>query len=169
VAAWCDRFTEECRRRGIRVTAQRTAVFRAVVQDPAHPTAETVHRRVLPHLGSMSLATVYRTLEFLVRTGLLHRVSTPQAISRFDAKVSPHHHLVCRSCGWMRDLEKADFDGVRLPRGRLAGFRAESLDVRVVGLCDACAQAPPAAGKRPSVIRKHLSRARRKDAPSKED
>jgi Fe2+ or Zn2+ uptake regulation protein len=122
------------------VTAQRVAVFRAVLQDLSHPTADAVHRAILADLGSMSLATVYRTLEFLAGGGLLRRVSTPESVSRFDANLAPHQHLVCRGCGRMRDWDEAALHRVRLPRRSFAGFRPEMLDIRIVGLCEGCAR-----------------------------
>ncbi len=141
VDAWCARFVEDCRRRGIRVTAQRLAVYRAVVADLSHPTVETVHRRIPRQMESMSLATVYRILEFLEREGLLRRVSTTESVCRFDANLDHHQHLVCRSCGDIRDWAEAALDGVRIPRRIPRGFRAESLDIRVIGLCRACSGA----------------------------
>lgn len=135
---WCERFTQECRRRGIRVTPQRVAVFRAVVQDLSHPTPDAVHRRILARTGPMSAATVYRTLEFLVGAGLLRRVSTPESVSRFDANLTPHQHLICRRCGRMQDWNEASLHRVRLPRLAFPEFQAEVLDIRIVGICARC-------------------------------
>ena len=140
VAQHCARFAAECRSRGVRLTPQRIAVFRVVVEDLSHPTAEAVHRRILGDLEAMSLGTVYRTLDFLVGAGLLRRVSTPESIARFDANCAPHQHLICRSCGLMRDWEETELRGLRLPRATVPGFQAESLDIRIVGLCAACAR-----------------------------
>lgn len=140
VDAWCGRFVEECRRRGIRVTSQRLAVYRAVAADLSHPTVEAVHRRIPPQMESMSLGTVYRILEFLEAEGLLRRVSTTESVCRFDANLDGHQHLACRACGAIRDLEDGALGGLRVPRRLPRGFRGEALDIRVVGVCEACAR-----------------------------
>jgi Fur family peroxide stress response transcriptional regulator len=165
VARSCARFTAECRGLGIRITAQRVAVFRAVVEDLSHPTAEAVHRRIVPVMESMSLATVYRTLESLVEAGLLRKVSTPESISRFDANLAPHQHLVCRSCGLMQDWDGKALRRIRVPRATLPGFRAESFDIRIIGLCPTCVSGSeaPLRGGSPRASR---SRNRKKSASS---
>lgn len=140
IDSWCERFVGECRRRGIRVTAQRLAVYRAVASDLSHPTVEAVHRRIPRQMESMSLGTVYRILEFLEAEGLLRRVSTTESVCRFDANLESHQHLVCRACGLIRDWDDGALERVRIPGGMPSGFRAESLDIRVVGLCDSCAR-----------------------------
>ena len=79
VDRWSSEFESLCRERGIRVTPQRIAVYRAVARDLSHPTAEAVHRKLKQHFGGMSQATVYRVLEFLEREQLVRRVSAPEA------------------------------------------------------------------------------------------
>jgi Fur family peroxide stress response transcriptional regulator len=142
VDSWCTHFEERCRERGIRVTPQRLAVYRALAADPSHPTAELVHGRLHAGMASLSLATVYRVLEFLESEGLVRRVSSPGSVSRFDANLARHHHLVCRLCGRMEDLE--EIASMRVPFAGIAprGFDVEQLDVHVVGTCASCRRAP---------------------------
>jgi Fur family peroxide stress response transcriptional regulator len=145
IALWCRRFEDLCRQRGIRVTAQRMAVYQALAQDSTHPTADAIHARLRSGLSSLSPATVYRILEFLEREGLVRKVSTTEGAGRFDAKIGEHQHLVCRVCGSMVDFEPALPVRIELPKIGIRGFVAEDFDVRIVGTCRQCRSAPPQA------------------------
>ena len=144
LARRCARFQDLCRARGIRVTAQRLAVYRALAEDTTHPTAESIHTLLRGSMSSLSPATVYRVLEFLEKEELVRRVSTTEGVSRFDSKISWHQHLVCRTCGLMMDYEQRSPPRLRLPRRGTGGFVAERYDIRVIGLCRRCRSSPPA-------------------------
>ena len=134
----CELFEAECRRRGIRITAQRLAVFRALAEDTTHPTADSVYARLRSGIAGLSLATVYRILESLEQEGFARRVSTTNGARRFDANLAPHQHLVCRRCRRIIDSVVRSFEGLRLPRVGLGDFQAESLDIRIIGTCGRC-------------------------------
>src|SRR6185503_2208752 len=138
VDQWCDDFEKLCRARGVRVTSQRLAVYRALVEDTSHPTADSVCKR-LSHFRGLSPATVYRTLEFLSRENLIRRVSAPEAVGRFDANLMGHQHLVCRICGSMTDVSVPELTESQLPT--VSGFIVEELDIKLVGRCRTCASA----------------------------
>ena len=144
---WCSDFEKLCRSRSIRVTAQRLAVYRALAEDLAHPTAESVYNRLSKQLPGLSLATIYRTLEFFEGENLIRRVSSPGSIGRFDANVDPHQHLVCRVCGSLEDISVPELHSAALPK--VSGFTVEELDIRLVGRCEACSR-PKAKARRSS-------------------
>jgi Fur family peroxide stress response transcriptional regulator len=135
---WCAAFETQCRSRGLRVTAQRLAVYRAVAEDLSHPTADAVHARVRAQLPMLSPATVYRILESLVRESLVRRASTTGGVARFDANMASHQHLVCRVCGRMKDHFAPGLAATPLPQTPVPGFVIEELDIRLVGRCDRC-------------------------------
>jgi Fur family peroxide stress response transcriptional regulator len=135
---WCSEFEKLCRARGIRVTPQRLAVYRALSEDLAHPTAESVFSRLSKQLPGLSQATIYRTLQFLENEKLIRRVSSPGAIGRFDANVGPHQHLLCRVCGSLEDISIPALHNAVLPK--VSGFTVEELDIRLVGKCGACSR-----------------------------
>jgi Fur family transcriptional regulator, peroxide stress response regulator len=135
-------FTLQCRDRGLRLTAQRMAVFQALVGDSTHPTAEFMFIRIRETLPSLSLSTVYRILESLESEGLIRRVSTSNGVTRFDANLDPHQHLICRVCGRMTDFAEASLSRLPLPDIQADGFFAEELDIRVVGTCRGCRRPP---------------------------
>jgi Fur family peroxide stress response transcriptional regulator len=128
---------EHLRSRGIRVTAQRLAVFRALAEDESHPTAEAVLARVSSHTP-MAPSTVYRILESFEAEKLIRRVSTTGDIVRFDANLVPHQHLVCRVCGRMTDHFGPALAAAPMPAETVDGFVVEELDIRLVGRCEAC-------------------------------
>ncbi len=145
-ALWVKRFEELCRERGIRVTAQRMAVYRVLARDGAHPTADAIHARLRAGMSSLSPATVYRVLEFLEAEGLVRKVSTTEGAGRYDANLARHQHLVCRLCGRMTDFRMETPGLLKLPRNRTSGFVAEEFDIRIIGTCRQCRAAALSAG-----------------------
>lgn len=152
---WCSEFEKLCRERGIRVTAQRLAVYRALAEDLAHPTAESVYTRLSKQLPGLSQATIYRTLQFFENENLIRKVSSPGAIGRFDANVEPHQHLVCRVCGTLEDISVPALHSAVIPR--VSGFTVEELDIRLVGRCEACSSKSKAQHRRAARSRKPTS------------
>lgn len=136
VDGWCSDFEKLCRSRGIRITAQRLAVYRSLAEDLAHPTAEAVYTQLSRQLPGLSQATIYRTLQFFESENLIRKVSSPGSIGRFDANVDPHQHLVCRICGTLEDVSIPELHSAVIPT--VYGFTVEELDIRLVGRCEAC-------------------------------
>lgn len=131
--------TQALRDRGQRVTPQRLAIARVVRELDRHATAEMVFGEVSATLPGVSLPTVYATLDLLDELGLVHRVATEGGTVVYDPRTDAHHHLVCRACGAISDID-ADVD-VRalLTTARDAGFAPEQAQVTVRGLCRDCA------------------------------
>ncbi len=139
VGEWMVRFDEDCRKRKIRLTAQRRAVFKALAEDLGHPTVEEIHQRLKKNWPSLSLPTVYRIAEDLIESGLIRRVASENGPLRLDANMETHQHLVCRICGEMEDWRDEHWAKVRAPSCLPNGFVPEEYDVRISGLCSACA------------------------------
>jgi Fur family peroxide stress response transcriptional regulator len=158
VTQLCLAFARRCRTHGVRVTAQRLAVYRALAEDASHPTADGIYRRLRGAMPSLSPATVYRILESLVRDGLLRRVSTTGGAGRFDANLEPHQHLICRVCGRMTDVPRPALEVGRVAARVRPRFVVEDVDVRIVGRCETCPPAArPASGR---TRRPHATRPR---------
>lgn len=132
-----DELTELFRQRGLKVTAQRQCIFRVLHDNPMHPTAESVYAVARAEMPTMSLKTVYATLNDLADMGEIHRLDVGTGSARFDPNVEGHHHLVCTSCGKVRDLH-AEYPDVRVPAGRRQGFTITSAEVVFRGLCADC-------------------------------
>lgn len=158
VDGWCSDFEKLCRARGIRVTAQRLAVYRALAADLAHPTAESVYTRLSKQLPGLSQATIYRTLQFFESENLIRKVSSPGSIGRFDANVDPHQHLVCRVCGSLEDVSVPELISAVIPK--ISGFTVEELDIRLVGRCETCSSSKSPQSSKSSKTRKSYSATR---------
>ena len=130
--------TELFRAHGRKMTAQRQCIFQALEGDVTHPSAERVHERVRHDMPNISLRTVYQTLNDLADLGAITVLDVGTGSARFDPNVeTTHHHLVCRSCGRVRDVA-ADFPGLRVPRRATQGFEVDSAEVVFRGLCEDC-------------------------------
>ena len=133
-----DALSELFRSHGRKITAQRQCIFRALQGDATHPSAERVHERVRHEMPGISLRTVYQTLNDLAELGAVDALDVGTGSTRFDPNVeTPHHHLVCRSCGKVRDLS-AEFPGLRVPPRAAQGFAVDSAEVVFRGVCDEC-------------------------------
>jgi len=133
------RFVETCRRSGLKVTHQRTEVFRELAGREDHPAAETVYREVRRRLPSISRDTVYRTLALLQAQGLIRKTQVLRNEGRYDANAEPHHHFVCTVCGRIEDFESPALDELPLPPSVRALGSVQSAHVQVRGTCSACA------------------------------
>jgi Fe2+ or Zn2+ uptake regulation protein len=145
-----EELTELFRTTGRKVTPQRQSIFRALQGDESHPSAEQIYDAVRAELETISLRTVYQTLHELAEMGEIAALDLGTGMARFDPNVDgAHHHLVCRSCGKVRDLHVA-FDGLEVPPGAEQGYEVRSAEVVFRGLCEECRQlaiVPAAAGR----------------------
>ncbi len=127
------------RQRGMRLTPQREAIIRLLAADCSHPSAEDVFSRLAPENPWLSKATVYNTLNSLLGAGIIQDVDLGVE-RRFDGRTTePHGHLTCRACGRVEDFDlPPDLRTLLLNRND-SGFAMERIQVKLVGLCRACA------------------------------
>src|SRR2546423_14487940 len=136
-----DAFVDSCRDAGSAVTPQRVAIFRRLAATDRHPSAEELHAAVRREMPTLSLATVYKTLDTLAGIGAVRPVSRLGARGRWDANLEPHHHLVCTSCGTVTDGAEPRLEAAARPAAALAarhGFEAAGHSVEIFGRCAAC-------------------------------
>jgi Fur family peroxide stress response transcriptional regulator len=132
-----DQMIERCREAGMNVTPQRIAIYRALLDSEDHPTPEMLYRSVSATMPSLSLATIYKTLDALVSVGLVRSVAVDSDKRRYDANDAAHHHLLCSSCGCVRDYYSDEFDAL-LPARRVQGFAPQTISVNITGICSDC-------------------------------
>jgi Fe2+ or Zn2+ uptake regulation protein len=133
-----EELAERFRASGRKVTAQRQCIFRLLQGEESHPSAEAVHAAASLEMETISLKTVYQALHDLTELGEIAALDVGTGMTRFDPNVDdPHHHLVCRSCGNVRDL-MADFPDLTVPNGADLGFEVGSAEVVFRGLCPSC-------------------------------
>ena len=127
------------RQRGIQVTAQRLAVLRAVSAQP-HITADAVAEVVRAEIGAISRQSVYDALGVLVEKGLLRRIQPVGSPARFEDRVGDnHHHLICRICGRVVDVDCAVGSAPCLTAADGQGFEIDEAEVAYWGRCPECA------------------------------
>jgi Fur family ferric uptake transcriptional regulator len=126
------------RERGLRVTAQRLAVLRSVSAEP-HVTADAVAEAVRTEVGAISLQAVYDALGALVDVGLVRRIEPAGSAALFEARVSDnHHHLICRGCGRVDDVDCAVGAAPCLTPDDDRGFQVDEAEVVYWGHCPDC-------------------------------
>jgi Fur family transcriptional regulator, peroxide stress response regulator len=133
-----DEFEEICRQKGLPITMQRRVILEAVLQRDDHPTAEQIFEAVRDRIPQLSQTTVYRTLDTLLKLGVIRRVHLTGITGRFDGKVVRHHHLVCITCGIVVDIDDDNLDQISLPKQKLHGFEIDDYSVQFSGKCSNC-------------------------------
>ena len=134
-----ERLPDELRVRGLRVTAPRLAVYRAVAETPGHPDVEIIARRARGLIGTLSTQAVYDALHALTAAGLLRRIEPAGSPARFETRVGDnHHHVVCRACGAARDLDCVVGAAPCLKPDDVGGFLVDEAEVTFWGICPEC-------------------------------
>jgi len=129
------------RGRGVQVTAQRLAVLRAVGRQP-HITADAVADVVRGEIGTISLQAVYDNLALLVAAGLIRRIQPSGSAARYEDRVGDnHHHLICRTCGRVVDVDCAIGSAPCLTPHSGGGYEIDEAEVAFWGRCPSCLEA----------------------------
>ncbi len=127
----------------LRVTRPRLAVL-AVLREHAHATTDEVLRDVRTQLPEVSHQAVYDVLRALTTAGLVRRIEPQGSVARYEVRVGDnHHHLVCRSCGAIADVDCSVGPAPCLTPAEDHGFVVDEAEVIYWGLCRACSAAPP--------------------------
>ncbi len=133
---------------GLQVTAQRLAVLSAVSDRP-HATADDLVGDVRASIGSVSRQAVFDALGVLSDKGLIRRIQPARSPARYEDRVDDnHHHLVCRHCGRMVDVDCAAGYRPCLEVDDDFGFSIDEAEVIYWGYCPTCQKAPVAAGQK---------------------
>ncbi len=143
------------RERGIQVTAQRLAVLRAVSAEP-HVTADRVADVVRAEIGAISLQSVYDALGVLAGEGLIRRIQPAGSAARYEDRVGDnHHHLICRVCGRVVDVDCAAGAAPCLAAADDQGYQIDEAEIAYWGRCPEClAQSPVPAPSQPTPARR---------------
>ena len=132
-------FEHQLRKGGLRVTRPRLAVLRVLDGHP-HVDTDAVIRLARAELGSVSHQAVYDVLRALTDAGLVRRIQPAGSVARYEARIGDnHHHVVCRACGAIEDVDCAVGDAACLTASDDAGFSIDEAEVVYWGLCPRCA------------------------------
>jgi Fur family ferric uptake transcriptional regulator len=134
--------TSMLRAAALRVTRPRLAVLGAVTDHP-HADTESITRAARERVAEVSHQTVYDALNALTAVGLVRRIQPAGSLARYEARVGDnHHHVVCRSCGVIADVDCAVGEAPCLTADDDQGFAIDEAEVIYWGLCPACGQVP---------------------------
>ncbi|MGV0835718.1 Fur family transcriptional regulator [Mycolicibacterium thermoresistibile] len=123
---------------GLRVTAPRVAVLNTLIDHP-HSTADEIAQRVRDALGSVSTQAVYDVLRACVSAGLVRRIEPAGSSARYETRAGDnHHHLVCRICSRVSDVDCVVGAAPCLEPADLLGFRIDEAEVVFWGVCSEC-------------------------------
>ncbi|MDH6219033.1 Fur family transcriptional regulator [Streptomyces pseudovenezuelae] len=132
----------ELRGAGLRVTAARVALLETV-RGGDHLGVEAIASGVRERVGHISVQAVYDALHALTSAGLIRRIEPAGSPARFEGRVGDnHHHLLCRSCGAVADVDCAVGDAPCLTASDDHGFSIDEAEVIYWGLCPTCTNAP---------------------------
>jgi Fur family ferric uptake transcriptional regulator len=134
---------ELLRQQGHRLTPQRLQVLQAVKQHGQHVSAEAIHAAILPQQPYLSIATVYRTLQWLESVGLVAPISGGDGKLYFEyhPRGAHHHHLVCQACGQQIEIPDEIFAALRVELCERYGFTLAIDHLALPGQCTHCRSA----------------------------
>ena len=132
-------FRENCRQAGLKVTPQRMAIYKALIQSKEHPSAEMLYREVRQEMPNISLDTVNRTLITFSETGMAYTVEGTGDPRRFDGNLTDHQHFRCLKCRRVVDIINKPFADISIPM-ELRKFIILRKTLYFEGICDICRQ-----------------------------
>lgn len=124
--------------KGHRVTSQREVILAALCQVCTHPTATQVHKIAIRKMPNLSLATVYRTLDFLEKQQLILKLKSKDKRSRYDGNAQEHCHLICKKCGQIIDIFDVKTVRIRSRQLEESGFEIHTDFLEMHGFCQKC-------------------------------
>jgi len=133
-----SQYGSRLRLRGYRVTSQRMAILHVLRHSRGHLSPVAIHTRACRVLPGLTLPTVYRTLEFLVRTDLVWRTNLDKGHLAYELAESNHHHLVCRECGSQVNVQHALLRNTYAKLETASGYIVSHDHMTFSGLCPKC-------------------------------
>jgi Fur family transcriptional regulator, peroxide stress response regulator len=133
-----NQMAEGLKNQGLRLTPQRLAVLKVLVSEDHHLTAEQIYQLVLADFPTTSLATIYKTLGVLIKTGLLVELGFSDDSNRYDLNTSAHAHLICVRCKSIIDPEVAGGDQVVQQIITKYGYQRIGQRHDIFGVCPQC-------------------------------
>lgn len=133
-----DNITQIFREKKLKLTPQRLAVYKYLMNTCEHPSAETIYKAIQPEYPTMSLATVYKALKTLVEVGLIQEINVGEGNFRYDGIAHEHPHIQCLNCSKVEDLGELTFSTLNSQAEKHSDFKVLSNKVYFYGLCMNC-------------------------------
>lgn len=129
---------QKLREEGYKVTPQRIAIYNVLHAENNHPTAEMIYQSLREDHPSMSLATVYKTMEIFERIGIVRVLDLGDDCSRYDWDTRNHPHVRCTMCNRINDLHDVQVNCLREEVARHSEYEITGLHVSFEGICPEC-------------------------------
>ena len=126
------------REKGFKVTPQRLAIYQVLSNTTEHPCAEAIFNELQPHYPTMSLATVYKTIEILREIGMVQVLNVGEDSFRYDATVENHPHVRCMDCGRVDDMHDVDASAFVNQVSDKTDYVLSGQQFYFYGICPAC-------------------------------
>ncbi|MBN2694431.1 transcriptional repressor [bacterium] len=129
---------QKCKKAGLKLTPQRLAIFKTLENNKTHPTVDSIYQSLKKDFPTMSLTTVYNTLETLYEMGEISKLDIDSDKAHFDPDNKRHHHFQCSSCKKIVDVF-VDFSEI-LNNNELqnSNFTITDFNINFRGVCDSC-------------------------------
>jgi len=132
------RLIEQLRKCHLRATGQRLAIMQTLLETRSHPSAEDIYQKLKRSHPTLSLSTVYKTLQVMADMGALLTIEAGAGSQRFDVFTHPHHHAICTQCGKVFDVDFNRFPVDMDKRDVLDGFEVQGVKITFSGSCQVC-------------------------------
>lgn len=130
--------TSLLREKGFKVTPQRLAIYNMLAATKSHPNAEMIFNDLQAMYPTMSLATVYKTMEILKEIGLVQILNAGEDSFRYDADTSNHPHVRCMKCGQVEDIENIDYSAFLKQVAQGTEYELMGQQFYFYGVCPDC-------------------------------
>jgi Fur family peroxide stress response transcriptional regulator len=131
-------FQQKCRANNLKITPQRTAIYREIINSKDHPSASTIFNKIRKIFPDISFDTVNRTLLTFKEIGIVSTVEGYGEPKRFDPNTESHHHFRCIKCNNIIDIHHKSFDNIKIPEDIQKQFTVLNKRVVMEGVCDKC-------------------------------
>lgn len=136
---YTQRIIQRLREEGLKVTPQRIAIVRFLEGNSSHPSVEEIHREVARAFPTISLATVYNTLDTLEQIQEVQAITIDPTRKHYDPETRPHHHVICTDCRSIRDVFADYSKAISIPEELARDFEVQNTSVYFRGTCRECA------------------------------
>lgn len=130
---------KELKSNSCKITPQRIAVYQAIKESTDHPNAETVFKKLYPTYPTMSLATVYKSLELFCNLRLIQVINIGENSFRYDGRTDGHQHIICTQCQKIEDLNNNIFEDLKYKVAEVSNYKINKQQLCFYGICSDCA------------------------------
>ncbi len=133
-----EQLAKKLKSKKLKVTPQRLAIYKELIETDSHPSAETLYNSIKKNYPTMSFATVYKTLDALKTAGLIVAVNVGEDSFRYDANIDKHAHLVCKKCNSVKDIYIEMCDTIVEQVNSKTKFEVQENKLFLYGICEKC-------------------------------